>query len=223
MKMTILYDNEKCREDLDADWGFACLVEVQGLKILFDTGADGPVLLENMNKLDIDPGTVDEVFISHVHFDHTGGLFDFLNVCSANVYIPSCISVPEFHGEFATIRDPVEIHPDIFSTGELDGFEQSLVVRIKDGLAVIVGCSHPGVEPILKRASRWGQVKALLGGFHGFDEFHLLKDLAVICPAHCTLYKKEIKGAFPAKTIEGGVGRVIEIEDWDTTPGTGVK
>ena len=78
MKMTILYDNEKCREDLEADWGFACLVEVRGLKILFDTGADGPVLLENMNKLDIDPRTVDEVFISHVHFDHTGGLFDFL-------------------------------------------------------------------------------------------------------------------------------------------------
>lgn len=223
MKATIIYDNEKCREDLKADWGFACLVEAYGLRILFDTGADGSVLLENMNKLDIDPRTVDEVFISHVHFDHTGGLFDFLNVCNARVYIPSCISVPEFRGEFVTIRDPVEIHENIFSTGELDCFEQSLVVRIKDGLAVLVGCAHPGIEPILKRASRWGNVKALLGGFHGFDGFHLLEDLVVLCPAHCTQYKREIKGLFPSKTIEGGVGRMIEIEDWDIKPGTGVR
>jgi len=212
MKVTIIYDNTQYK-DLTADWGFSCLVEAHGKRILFDTGANGRILLDNMRQLQIDPGTVDEVFISHVHFDHTGGLPDFLSVHNTRVYIPSCIKVPEFHGDFVSIRDPVEIHENIFSTGELEGFEQSLVVRIKDGLAVIVGCSHPGIDLILKRASQWGEVKALLGGFHGFRDFHLLKDLDVLCPSHCTQYQAEIKALFPAKTIEGGTGRVIEFED----------
>ena len=60
MKITIIYDNETCREDLKADWGFACLVEVYGKNILFDTGAKGDILLENMKILGLggnDPGT----------------------------------------------------------------------------------------------------------------------------------------------------------------------
>jgi len=55
MKITIIYDNEVSEEGLEADWGFSCLVEVYGKKILFDTGADGSILLGNMEKLDIDP------------------------------------------------------------------------------------------------------------------------------------------------------------------------
>ena len=151
MKITIIYDNT-CYQELTADWGFSCRVEAHGKKILFDTGANGLILLDNMKRLHIDPEKVDEVFISHVHFDHTGGLQDFLRVHNTRVYIPSCIVVPEVPVEFVSIRDPVEIHENIFSTGELDGFEQSLVVRIKGGLAVIVGCSHPGIELILNRA-----------------------------------------------------------------------
>ncbi len=213
MKVTIIYDNEKWQQDLTADWGFACLVEVHGRRILFDTGANGQILLDNFRKIGLDPKTVDEVFISHVHFDHTGGLFDFLRVNNIRVYMPASIMVPEFQGEFVTVRDPLEIHENIFSTGELDRFEQSLVVRIKNGLAVVVGCSHPGVGSILRRASRWGNVKALIGGFHGFKEFHLLEDLEVLCPTHCSQYKTSIKTLFPDTTIQGGAGRVIEIEE----------
>ncbi len=212
MKLTIIYDNTR-HQDLTADWGFSCLVESHGKKILFDTGANGRILLDNMKRLHLDPGTVDEVFISHAHFDHMGGLADFLSVHNTRVYIPSCILVPESPVEFVSIRDPVEIHENIFSTGALQHFEQSLVVRIKDGLAVIVGCSHPGIDLILKRASKWGNVKALIGGFHGFKDFQLLENLDVLCPSHCTQYQAEIKALFPAKTIEGGVGRVIELED----------
>ncbi|GAI16555.1 unnamed protein product [marine sediment metagenome] len=83
------------RKDLQADWGFACLIEVENTpKILFDTGTDGRILLSNMEKLEIDPALIDEVFISHAHFDHTGGLSEFLNVNKkAKIYIP-----PSFHG-----------------------------------------------------------------------------------------------------------------------------
>lgn len=79
MKITIIYDNTAFRSDLKADWRFAAFIECGGHHILFDTGTDGSILLENMKKLDIYPSAMDEVFISHNHFDHVGGLPAFLS------------------------------------------------------------------------------------------------------------------------------------------------
>jgi len=79
MKITILYDNTLFQNNLKPDWGFSCLAEAHGRTILFDTGANGDILLENMEKLNIQPSSVDDVFISHAHFDHVGGLSAFLN------------------------------------------------------------------------------------------------------------------------------------------------
>ena len=55
MKVTIIYDNTVWDEKLIPDWGFSCLVEAHGKTILFDTGAKENILIENMNKLDINP------------------------------------------------------------------------------------------------------------------------------------------------------------------------
>ena len=74
MKITIIYDNTSSRPDLKADWGFSALVEVKGKKILFDTGTNGKILLSNMGKLEINPEEIEDIFISHLHWDHTGGL-----------------------------------------------------------------------------------------------------------------------------------------------------
>ena len=74
MKASIIYDNTAFRKDLRAGWGFAVLLEAKGKRILFDTGGRGSVLLSNMSKLGIAPKQIDDVFISHAHFDHIGGL-----------------------------------------------------------------------------------------------------------------------------------------------------
>ena len=76
--------------------------------ILFDTGAQGRILLSNLKALEIDPLSIDLVFISHGHFD-------------------------------------------------------------------------------------------------------LLQDLELICPTHCTRYKKELERLYPNRYVEGGVGRTITI------------
>ncbi|MBW2739319.1 MAG: hypothetical protein JRE64_10840 [Deltaproteobacteria bacterium] len=55
MKITIIYDNTAWDKNLTPDWGFSCLVEAYDRKILFDTGAKGSILLDNMKKLDVDP------------------------------------------------------------------------------------------------------------------------------------------------------------------------
>lgn len=56
------------------EWGYAALVEVDGRRLLFDTGARPQVVLENAKELGIDLSTVEDVVISHFHDDHTGGL-----------------------------------------------------------------------------------------------------------------------------------------------------
>jgi 7,8-dihydropterin-6-yl-methyl-4-(beta-D-ribofuranosyl)aminobenzene 5'-phosphate synthase len=99
----------------------------------------------------------------------------------------------------------------IYSTGELKGIEQSLVVRLEQFFMVVTGCSHPGMESILEAASRVGKVGAVLGGFHGFDAYDLFENMAMVCPAHCTQHIKEIADRFPDRYIGAGAGRVVEI------------
>jgi 7,8-dihydropterin-6-yl-methyl-4-(beta-D-ribofuranosyl)aminobenzene 5'-phosphate synthase len=64
MRVTIIYDNVVWEPTLRSDWGFACLVETAGHTLLFDTGAQGDILLGNMEKLGIMPARVNTVFIT---------------------------------------------------------------------------------------------------------------------------------------------------------------
>ncbi|HOO89784.1 MAG TPA: MBL fold metallo-hydrolase [Syntrophales bacterium] len=213
MKLTIIYDNETDRQDLKADWGFACLVEAHERNILFDTGANGDILLDNMKALGIKPSSVSDVVISHDHWDHTGGLDDFLKENSdINLYIPSSYSVPsDWAREIIVVKEPIRICEGVFSTGELRGVEQSLIVSTNQGSVIITGCSHPGVKDILEAASTHGKIHAVIGGLHGFNELRLLEEISAICATHCTEYKAEIQFLYPDAYIEGGAGRIIEI------------
>jgi 7,8-dihydropterin-6-yl-methyl-4-(beta-D-ribofuranosyl)aminobenzene 5'-phosphate synthase len=56
------------------EWGFAALVEADGQRILFDTGARPETVLQNARELEIDLTGVRDVVLSHNHSDHTGGL-----------------------------------------------------------------------------------------------------------------------------------------------------
>lgn len=211
MKITILYDNKLWKDNLEAGWGFSCLIEVYGKNILFDTGANFRILLENMEKLEIDPMKVDEVFISHAHWDHTGGLSGFLSINPCRVYIPLSYPGPTGGGEVVKVKEPLKVHENIFSIGELMGIEQSLVIKTEEGVVVIAGCSHPGVLEILKNASLYGKVKALIGGLHGFSEFNLIEGLEIICPTHCTQNIAEIRTLYSDIFVEGGAGKIIQI------------
>lgn len=213
MKITIIYDNDVYERGLETDWGFSCLIDVEdAAKILFDTGANGSILLSNMEALGIQPHTIDEVFISHPHGDHTGGLHDFLKKNdTAKIYVPSSLPKPYGAREIVSIDGSLQIHENVFSTGELRGIEQSLVVRTERGLVVVVGCSHPGVGSILNAASQFGRIYALIGGLHGFREFDLLRDLKLVSPCHCTQFKREIRSFYPEKCVNCGAGRVIEV------------
>ena len=55
------------------EYGFAALIEKGGEKILFDTG-QGVALKSNAAALKADLSSVNQLVLSHGHFDHTGGL-----------------------------------------------------------------------------------------------------------------------------------------------------
>ena len=97
MKLTTVYDNEVYLEvsatGLTSEWGFSCLIEVSGERILFDTGGDGSILLRNMERLGIDPEDLTTIVLSHEHWDHTGGLSDLLMTNrDAEVYLLASFS-----------------------------------------------------------------------------------------------------------------------------------
>ena len=56
------------------EWGFSAIIEADGKRILFDTGSRKKKVLENARELKINLENIDNVFLSHNHKDHTGGL-----------------------------------------------------------------------------------------------------------------------------------------------------
>jgi 7,8-dihydropterin-6-yl-methyl-4-(beta-D-ribofuranosyl)aminobenzene 5'-phosphate synthase len=63
---------------LVAEHGFAMLVTVvkdgRSRRLLFDTGPSPDGVVENMRRLEVDPGSIEAIVCSHGHFDHTTGL-----------------------------------------------------------------------------------------------------------------------------------------------------
>ena len=211
MKITIIYDNTTVHETLKKDWGFSCLIEAYERKILFDAGANGAVLLHNMKRLEIDPKSITDVFLSHSHFDHIGGLSAFLDKNNkVTIHVPTSLKgIRNVKGVIYYDR-PGKIYDHFYTTGELAHLEQSLAIKTAKGLVLIAGCSHPGIPAMFNAVSRFGEIYGIIGGLHGFNQLEFFRDLELICPCHCTQYTKEIQARYPDKTIEGGAGKIIE-------------
>ena len=211
MRITVVYDNEVRRAGLRKGHGFSALVEDAGAPpLLFDTGADGPTLLDNMKELNIDPRDIETVVISHAHDDHTGGLSEILRINKvAELYLPSSFKRASPERKVTEVRDPVQIRENVFSTGELEGVEQSLALKTAKGVFLLTGCAHSGMERIFTVAARFGKIYGIAGGFHGFHDFKSLQNLSLVCSCHCTKYKQEIRDLFGDRALECGVGSVM--------------
>ena len=210
--ITVLYNDIAHDTQLETAHGISCWIEGLEKTILFDTGGDGHILLDNMRTLRKDPRRVDIVIVSHRHWDHSGGLFTVLRSTGpVKAFMPKnfradFVNHAEKIGAKVTVVDgPIEIIPGIYSTGQMgndsqpnDRREQSLAIDTAEGTAVLTGCAHPGIVDIVRRAKeiRPGEIAIALGGFHlkEADEpsvnavINDLKDLGVqkMGPSHCT-------------------------------------
>lgn len=216
MKITIVYDNVALLKDTNSEWGFSALI---GDNILFDTGANGNMLMQNMNKLNIDPNKLEIVVLSHEHWDHIGGLSSLLfKNKNITVYLLKSFSKSykkkiEKKVKIIETTKPIKITDNIYTTGELGHAikEQSLILNTKNGITLITGCSHPGIDEILKAGKKYGKIYGIIGGFHIFNNFEILNDLELISPMHCTSYILKIENLFPKSYVKGGVGKVFEV------------
>jgi 7,8-dihydropterin-6-yl-methyl-4-(beta-D-ribofuranosyl)aminobenzene 5'-phosphate synthase len=233
--ITIVYDNNHYDSRLTAAWGFSCLARLPQQVILFDTGGDGAVLLQNMEKINIDPGEVDVVVLSHVHGDHVGGLASFLeHNNNVTVYMP--FSFPQglkdevriSGAKLEEVDKARELFDGVFTTGELDGGikEQSLVISTPKGLVVITGCAHPGIVNIAKKAREitGEKIFLMIGGFHlggalpsqisYVAESLLQLGVEEVAPCHCSgeTARRLFSDYFGDGYIDCGVGKEIVIE-----------
>ncbi len=95
IKLRILVDNET-RDGLIAEHGFSLLIEVDGEKILFDTGQTNALFL-NAEQLGVTLEELDTLVLSHGHYDHTGGLPRLLRIShNVRVYCHAAAFLPRY-------------------------------------------------------------------------------------------------------------------------------
>ena len=236
VNITVIYDNNLFKEGLETAWGFSCLITGTEKTILFDTGGDGTILLENMTKLGIEPNTIELVVLSHEHWDHVGGMEMFLaENHDVNVYLP--VSFPQDFKEMVTAsgaevieaNEPAEICTGVYSTGQLGTSikEQGLIIRTDAGLILITGCAHPGIVEMIQKTKEIfdEQILFVMGGFHlsatsnrrieeiiaAFKGF----EVEYASPCHCSGDNARALFAqhYGEKYLDLGAGRVVAVKD----------
>ncbi|MEA3373130.1 MAG: MBL fold metallo-hydrolase [Campylobacterota bacterium] len=234
--ITVVFDNNPYKKGLETGWGFSCLIEGMEKTVLFDTGADGSVLLDNMEKLGIDPEIVEILVLSHAHSDHVGGVYSFLQKNNkVTVYVPE--SFPEsfkdhtrqYGAHIIEVKESAEILNGLYSTGEMGpGLkEQSLIICTPKGMVIITGCAHPGIVNIVKRAKEMfdDEVLLVMGGFHMMGKSRSEVDTIIsnmkkfgvryVGPCHCTGDKARdlFQQAYREHFISLGVGKRIDSKE----------
>ncbi len=133
---------------------------------------------------------------------------------------------------FIPVSQRTEVAPGIFilsgvstSPGTLELKELSLAIKGPQGVILIVGCSHPGVEHILQEATAIDpHINILFGGLHQIQKpdteveriAAVLRDqykLERVAPGHCTGEPEfaALKRVFGDHYVYAGVGSVVDL------------
>jgi 7,8-dihydropterin-6-yl-methyl-4-(beta-D-ribofuranosyl)aminobenzene 5'-phosphate synthase len=133
---------------------------------------------------------------------------------------------------FVPVNERTEVAPGIFifsgvstSPGTLELKELTLAIKSPQGVILIVGCSHPGVEHILQEATGIApHIDILFGGLHQIQKpdpeveriaavLHDQYKLERVAPGHCTGEPEfaALKRAFGNHYVYAGVGSVIDL------------
>jgi 7,8-dihydropterin-6-yl-methyl-4-(beta-D-ribofuranosyl)aminobenzene 5'-phosphate synthase len=134
--------------------------------------------------------------------------------------------------DFETVTKTIEVFPGFYllttrseKPGTMEMNEVSLAIRTPKGLAVVVGCSHPGVEAILRRAAEIDRrLFMVTGGFHLVmaSKEDVLRTVAAlhdtlkverVAPGHCSSERgfAVLSERFKSRFDRAGAGAVIPL------------
>jgi 7,8-dihydropterin-6-yl-methyl-4-(beta-D-ribofuranosyl)aminobenzene 5'-phosphate synthase len=241
-QITVLYDAFGKDSAMTKDWGYSALVEINGKRILFDTGDNPQIFAANVKAKGVDLARLDFVVMSHRHGDHMGGLTYLLSVNpNVKIYAPKenfgvygfdlpsqfyrrAESLPtemRYYGgappeimKFGTAFPSANIQLIDKTTAVSSGItlialvsdspgtkelkELSLAINTPDGVVLVVGCAHPGLEAIVAAAATIDpHIHLVTGGFHLVvaqdpviervtTALHDTFKVDYIAPGHCT-------------------------------------
>ena len=122
------------------EWGFSAMIEVDGERILFDAGSRENTVVQNAKELNINLDSLDNIYLSHNHKDHTGGLItlkkeypnSFKNAHvgegifysrphfgNGNYILSNKYTLENLGIKFITHKNPTQLVPGVWTTGQV--------------------------------------------------------------------------------------------------------
>jgi 7,8-dihydropterin-6-yl-methyl-4-(beta-D-ribofuranosyl)aminobenzene 5'-phosphate synthase len=136
---------------------------------------------------------------------------------------------------FQLVDKTVEIAPDIYlislvsdKAGTLELHELSLAIKAPNGMVLVVGCSHPGIDKIVEAASTIDpHIHLIVGGFHLVvtndadiqkivTALHDTFNVQYVAPGHCTGEPAfaALKKAFGSRYLFAGLGTTFALSSF---------
>lgn len=164
------------------EWGFSALVEADGHRILFDTGASQDVVLRNAATMKIDLSTVPDVVLSHSHWDHVTGFLPLRDsvkekspTALARTHVAEGIFLPRHLAKTGVSFNPLlVVRPDYERGGGM------FVVHPR-AVQLFPGVWLTGPVPRKHDEKNWGVGAVQLTTPRGPVDDNLPEDMSLVC------------------------------------------
>lgn len=211
MKVKVLVENT-ANGQCEGEHGLSLFAEYNGKNYIVDTGSTG-LYSKNAKLMNVDLSTVEAAFLSHAHYDHSGGFNEFFEANkTAKVYLQEKCKNKTYFKIVGPIKKYIGI-PEGLLTNFQDRFEYVDGYReLGDGIYIL-----PHTTPNLIKRGEHAHMCAVVGDKVLFDDYSHEQTVVfeesdgLVCFNSCSHAGveniiEEVKSVFPAKRIKAFFG-----------------